>query len=157
MYEGLTGGSDYNQHGGGANYLCLPNDPEYLTNGLPGTSSTLHGAEYESPISSSSLNNHNVPCAVCYNSKRTSKIMIPAKTTCPSSWTQEYIGYLMTTLHTQKKSTVYECVDKDAEAVPGSVANTNGALFYNVVAKCSGILCPPYVATNTVTCTVCTK
>ena len=105
------------------------------------------------------LHDHNVPCAVCYTctSKCNSKLMIPAKITCPSSSTQEYIGYLMTTNHTHKKSTVYECVDKDAKAVPGSVANTNGALFYHVVAKCNGILCPPYVTTHTITCTVCIK
>ena len=83
--------------------------------------------------------------------------MIPAKTTCPSSWTQEYLGYLMTSLDNRKKGTVYECVDKDAEAVPGSAANTNGALFYHVVAQCTGILCPPYVSTEAITCTVCTK
>ena len=158
VYEGLAGGTDFNQYGGGANYLCLPNDPEYLKNGLPGTSSTLHGAEYESPISSSSLNNHNVPCAVCYNSKRSSKLMIPAKITCPSSWTQEYIGYLMAEYERSKNNVVYECIDKDAEAVPGSVADTNGALFYHVVAQCNtGLPCPPYVTTKTITCTVCTK
>ena len=117
----------------------------------------LYGAEYQRPISSPTLHNHNVPCAVCYTSRRTSKLMIPAKITCPSSWTQEYIGYLMAAYESQKKSTVYECVDKDAEAVPGSVANTDGALFYHVVATCNGILCPPYVTTKTLTCTVCTK
>ena len=157
VYEGLGSGSNFNHYGGGANYLCLPKDPEYLKNGLPGAYSALYGAEYEENIFDSTLHNHNVPCAVCYTSRRTSKLMIPAKTTCPLSWTHEYIGYLMTSHHNHKKSTVYECVDKDAEAVPGSVADTNGALFYHVVAKCSGILCPPYVTTNAVTCTVCTK
>ena len=29
-------------------------------------------------------------------------------------------------------SATYECVDKDAEAVPGSQVNTNGGLFYYV-------------------------
>ena len=63
----------------------------------------------------------------------------------------------MTTHHTNKKSTVYECIDKDAEAVPGSAASTNGALFYHVVAKCGGILCPRYLSTKIIFCTVCTK
>ena len=158
VYKGLAGGSDFDQYGGGANYLCLPHDPEYLKDGLPSTSSTLNGAEYESPISSSSLNNHNVPCAVCYTSKRTSKLMIPARITCPPSWTQEYIGYLMAAYESHKKNTVYECVDKDAEAVRGSLADTNGALFYHVVATCNtGLPCKPYVSTKTITCTVCTK
>ena len=157
VYEGMAGGSDYNVYGGGANYLCLPNDPDGLKDGLPSQYSSLYGAEYENPIFDSPLQNRNVPCAVCYTSRRTSKLMIPAKTTCPSSWTQEYIGYLMTSNQSNKKSTVYECVDKDAEAVPGSLASTNGALLYHVVAKCTGILCPPFVATNAITCTVCTK
>ena len=30
VYEGLASGSAFNQYGGGANYLCLLNDPEYL-------------------------------------------------------------------------------------------------------------------------------
>ena len=38
---------------------------------------------------------HNVPCAVCYSSIKTVKLMIPARITCPSSWTREYKGYLM--------------------------------------------------------------
>ena len=157
VYEGLAGGSYSSQYGGGANYLCLPNDPEYLINGLPSAYSSLYGAEYEHPFFDSSLYNHNAPCAVCYTSNRTSKLMIPAKTTCPSSWTQEYIGYLMAAYESHKKNTVYECIDKDAEGVPGSATSTEGALFYHVVAKCTGILCPPYVTTNTITCTVCTK
>ena len=82
--------------------------------------------------------------------------MIPAKITCPSSWTQEYIGYLMAA-NEGHKNTVYECIDKDAVGVPGSAASTEGALFYHVVAKCTGILCPPFVTTKTITCTVCTK
>ena len=102
VYEGLAGGSDFNQYGGGANYLFLPNDPEYLKDGQPRYYSSLYGAEYQNPISPSALPDHNVPCAVCYTSRRTSKLMIPAKITCPSSWTQEYIGYLMTTHHTYR-------------------------------------------------------
>ena len=73
VYEGLAGGSDqYSVHGGGANYLCLPNDPEYLNNEKPSYYSSLFRAEYQNPIPPSTLHDHNVPCAVCYTSKRTS-------------------------------------------------------------------------------------
>ena len=51
VYEGLAGGSDHNQYGGGASYLCLPNDPDYLKNVLPSKYAALHGAEYQDPIS----------------------------------------------------------------------------------------------------------
>ena len=30
---------------------------------------------------------HNAPCAVCYTSSKSTKLMIPAQTTCPKSWT----------------------------------------------------------------------
>ena len=32
--------------------------------------------------------------------------------------------------YAHKRNVVYECVDKDAESIPGSIAHTNGALFY---------------------------
>ena len=156
VYEGLAGGSHYSHTGGGANYLCLPKIPEYLTNGIPGGVNYLYGAEYELPVPFS-LHQHNVPCSVCYVDQRASKLMIPAKITCPSSWTQEYVGYLMTDHSNHKRNAVYECVDKDAESVPGSASDINGALFYHAVAKCTGLPCPPYVTTKTITCVVCTK
>ena len=46
-----------------------------------------------------------------------------------TSWTVEYVDYLMTERHTHKRNAVYECVDKDAESIYGSSGNINGALF----------------------------
>ena len=158
LYSGLAGGSSYTQSGGGANYLCLPETPEYLVSGLPSYIyySYLYGAEYQYPRFTT--HDHNVPCAVCYTSQRASKLMIPTKITCPSSWTEEYEGYLMADRYDHKRNVVYECVDKNAETVPGSSANTDGALFYHVIATCgTGLPCPPYVITKTITCVVCTK
>ena len=84
--------------------------------------------------------------------------MIPARITCPSSWMEEYEGYLMATNNNHKSNVVYECVDKNAETVPGSYANTDGALFYHVVATCgTGLPCHPYVTNKVITCVVCTK
>ena len=82
--------------------------------------------------------------------------MIPAKTTCPTSWTREYYGYLMSEYHGHHR-TMFECVDRYAESVPGSAANTDGALFYFVESTCTGIACPPYVDGRELACTVCTK
>ena len=150
------GGSDSTDSGGGANYLCLPTTPQYLVSGLLNYYSSLYGAEYRRPLFTS--HNYDVPCAVCYTSKRASKLMIPARITCPSSWTEEYEGYLMTEGHSHARSAVYECVDKNAETVPGSYAPTDSALFQHVVATCgTGLPCDPYVTTKTITCVVCTK
>ena len=155
VYAGRAGGSYYEHNGGGANHLCMPPDPQYTLRYRSGfqANARVYGAEYESPIVGT--HQHNVPCAVCQASREI-VLMIPAKTTCPTSWTTEYTGYLMTEKYNHRRST-YECVDKSQEAVPGSYRNTNGALFYHVEAHCGyGLQCPPYVEEKELTCVVCT-
>ena len=163
VYKGLAAGTSFDQTGGGANYLCITEDPQYLSSTIPKYSvnnpalSYLYGAEYEEPVFGS-YDDHNVPCAVCYSSQRSSKLMIPGRITCPQSWTEEYEGYLMAQHEHHKNNKVYECVDKDSKAVPGEARNTNGALFFHVGAVCNvGVPCPPYVANRPITCVVCTK
>ena len=159
VYEGIVGGGHYNQHGNGANYLCLPKDPQYISTTPPAWKSLLYGAEYETGnrVFNKPLHDYNVPCAVCLAPKKISKLMIPAKMSCPSSLTREYYGYLMIERHNHPRNVVYECVDKDAEAIPGSKKNTNGALFYFVEAVCNhGLPCLPYQASKAVICVVCT-
>ena len=83
--------------------------------------------------------------------------MVPGKISCPSSWTREYYGYIMSEHPLHHRST-FECVDVDAESIPGSTANTNGALFYfTEMRDCNGISCPPYTNGDELTCAVCTK
>ena len=84
--------------------------------------------------------------------------MIPARLTCPSSWTREYYGYLMANVnHNGYIRSMYECVDHSPESLPGSMANTDGALLYHTEVKCNGISCPPYDTQKEITCVVCTK
>ena len=157
LYAGRAAGTFYNKAGGGSNYLCMPDTPEYTLSYTPGSQSysEIHGAEYQSPIAGT--NNHNVPCAVCSASTRVGVLMIPARTSCPTGWTREYYGYLMTTKDSGHYRTSFECVDKDQDSVPGSQANTNGAVFYHVEANCNGLACPPYNNYKELTCVVCTK
>ena len=160
VYSGRAGGSHY-QHAGAANYLCMPNNPQYSSY-APGVQGQnyVYGAEYQlhdagTPISRS-MHDHNVPCAVCSVQVRGRLLMIPARKDCPASWTKEYEGALMSQ-YRNYHSTMYECVDKDAESVPGSAADTNGALFYPVEANCNGMACPPYDPQKELLCVVCTK
>ena len=161
VYAGRVGGTWYAQKGGAANHLCMPDDPDYLSYqpGVQGYNSVF-GAEYETYTGAplSAVHNHNVPCAVCYVSTRVAVTMIPAKTRCPSTWTLEYSGYLMSEAKWSDRSrTMYECIDKNPDSVPGSVSNVDGAVFYHVEASCNGMLCPPYDAQKELTCAVCTK
>ena len=162
VYAGRAGGTTYAAQGGGAEKLCLPLDPDYI-NAPRSTSathfSTLHGAEYQTRDGPHhNLFDQNVPCAVCYASTRVAMIMVPAKTQCPSSWTREYYGYLMTERGvTGHHRSSFDCVDVNPDVVPGGAPNTNGALFYYVIATCNGLQCPPYEANRVVSCAVCTK
>ena len=165
VYSGVAAGSFYNHKGGGSDYLCLPDQPEFLgvTTGHQSGRAKVYGAEYEthaskSPPTFGNLVNHNVPCVACYTSARGAKIMIPGKVNCPSSWTREYHGYLMTeATYTDRQRMSYTCVDVNAESIPGSVSNNNGALFYFTEVYCQGIKCPPYAEGNELSCVVCTK
>ena len=164
VYEGLAAGSHHNHHGGGANVLCLVKNPKYN----PGTTTVnhntaiLYGTEYEiwsgQALNRGLRHEHNVPCAVCHVSTRSSQIMVPGTYQCPSGWTPEYSGWLMAGYHSHKGRNMFTCIDKDAEVVPGQGADNNGNLFYHVEADCStGIPCPPYDGRKEMSCVVCTK
>ena len=99
----LERGTFWNISGGGAEKLCLLDQPEYLPNtaniaqAIP-SSPHVHGAEYEySAGPNSNTFQHNVPCAICYASVRSSTIMIPAKIECPP-------GSTMATSHQSVKT-----------------------------------------------------
>ena len=164
VYAGRAGGSWWSHTGGGANYLCMPNNPEYLEY-QPGVQgySPVYGAEYQPFVGGplSAVKDHNVPCAVCYASTRVAVTMIPAKIRCPSTWTLEYSGYLMSNYKGNSRyrnyRTMFECVDKNPDSIPGSAASVDGTLFYHAEAACNGMPCPPYDPQKELTCAVCTK
>ena len=162
LYSGRAGGSNYQDSGGAANYLCLPNDPDHLQyqSGVQGFS-YVGGVEYwySGFPSLSSLNYHNVPCAVCYVATRSVAVMIPAKTRCPTDWTVEYIGYLMAGRQNHNSRTMYECVDENPESIQGLNADSRiqKSLFYLVEPYCNGLSCAPYDDEKELTCVICTR
>ena len=166
IYTGRAGGSWYIKIGGATNYLCMPDNPDYLQyDSRVQGHNYVYGVEYE-PSSGQPLNvnpdvhGHNVQCAVCMAVSRCSLLMIPGKTSCPVSWTTEYVGYLMSGRQTHALPTTYECVDKDPESVLGLNGigwRSGGGIFSHVEASCNGMACPPYVAERELTCVVCTR
>ena len=156
IYHGLMAGSWHQNSGGGANYLCMPHNPQYseYTPGVQGYS-PIYGTEYQA---SGPHYDHNAPCAVCYASTRATVLMLPARLECPFSWTLEYHGYLMSAYKASSNGrTMYECVDKNPNTLPGSASDTNGALLYHIEASCNGLPCGPYDAQKELTCAVCTR
>ena len=159
VYHGITVGSDSDHDGGGANYLCMPEVPDYDLSYISGTGSSvgkLYGTEYEKPLRHD-MDHYNIPCAVCHVHTRAAVIMIPAKATCPNNWYREYYGYLMSEDYGHKRST-FECVDKDMDYLPGNSEHTDNCHFHHVEAMCNvGIPCPPYNNYKELNCVVCTK
>ena len=98
----------------------------------------MYGAEFKIGyrIFRKTTHDYNVPCAVCYAPNKSTKLMIPAKTSCPTSWTREYYGYLMTNHHGHNSNKQYECIDNYPDVIAGSARNTNDALFYFVKTVC---------------------
>ena len=160
VYTGRAGGTRYNTKGGSAERICLPDDPEYV----PETSgvnvphrSVIQGAEYEFYVgSAANVHNHNVPCVICYVPTRAVTIMVPAKPTCPPSWTREYFGYLTTDRDAYFR-TMYTCIDSSPDVIASSSRNMDGALFHHTITNCNGLPCPPYEANRILSCAVCTK
>jgi hypothetical protein len=157
------GGSGYAHSGGASNYLCLPLNPIFdkITPGTQGYS-YVYGIEYESPPHSNifhpNVHDHDAPCAVCHTESRGSHLMIPARNMCPSGWTLEYKGYLMTANLGQTGRTQFICVDGNPEAIPGShSAQQDVAILYFVESQCGSLPCPPYGNGKELTCVVCTK
>ena len=161
VYSGRVGGSYHGHSGGGTNPQCLPLDPNFLKP-ISGAQhrAYMYGAEYETNTDSSShvhgRHQHDVPCAVCHVSNHTAVYMVPAKYTCPTGWTREYYGYLMSGYFGHHR-TQYICMDTALKSVVGSSADQNSLLFYFVEGRCGSLPCPPYDETKEFSCAVCTK
>ena len=140
VYAGIMGGTHNQKDGGGTTRLCMPVDPQYTLpymSGLQGYS-PLYQVEYQVTIRS---DGNDIPCAVCLVTTKELVLMIPAKTSCPSSWTREYYGYLMSErIHSYHHRSTFECVDNDLDCVAGSSSRQWPALFGHVEAVCNGLL-----------------
>ncbi|XP_071491064.1 uncharacterized protein [Diadema antillarum] len=164
VYSGSVGGEFYSNAGGASNYLCLPDEPLYdeVQTSLSAHRAHVYSSEFQSDFVGHwpQLDDLTPSCAVCLAPKgQTTKLMNPARNVCPSDdWRLEYAGYLMSAKYEHKR-TEYICVDRDAEPVPGTRGNQNGALLYHVEGRCvdgSGLPCGPYVHGYELTCAVCT-
>ena len=160
VYSGKAGGTRHAHSGGAANYLCMPNDPQYgsYTSGTQ-RGNYVYGAEYTTfSLPMNDVHDHDAPCAICFASTRGSLLMIPAKTSCPGGWTEEYDGYLMSESDGNSARTMYICVDGAPDSVSGENDDDGDRVeLFMVEAKCEGLSCPPYDAEKELTCVVCTR
>ena len=164
---GHTAGPHHGQGGGGSNFLCLHEDPQwkrYINGGQPYIGS-IFGAEYElfnfnlfseSNTGGNPLVNKPAPCSVCYVGGRSTVLMVPARTQCPDGWTMEYAGYLVSELRGNRKRSSYTCWDGAPEVAAGAT-NQDQAVIYPVEVHCGSLPCSVYTSGRELTCVVCSK
>ena len=177
IYRGQMTGPDHKSTGGGANFQCLPNDPEYDPQAITNVPhSKLRSVIYSyngQNLFSTDIVQHQVPCTVCEADQRMTKLMIPAMNRCPSSeWVLEYKGYLMSSAEHQTDGRYvdnsydkmsYVCVDAKPESVKSKPSGSwSGHILYAVTVSCSGDgalgNCPPYLSDGrALSCVVCSK
>ncbi|XP_056002558.1 uncharacterized protein LOC125662613 [Ostrea edulis] len=158
--DGITGGKPHHEPGGGVNTLCLPHDPDNASHNFPTSlqsAAHVYGDEYEFTYGNIARDD-DVPCAVCHLQSATSVLMIPAKTTCPSGWTMQYHGYLVTDNDDSGwHVTDFISLHGDPEYLTEGARqhNLNGHVLYPVAAVCGSLPCPPYKSGQYITCVVC--
>ena len=82
--------------------------------------------------------------------------MIPARNSCPSSWTLEYDGFLMSEGPNNFRSS-FICVDKSREAIPGFGRHADSTDLFVCRVDCPSLNCLPFDDTMAVGCAVCSK
>ena len=161
LYNGRAAASPSRYKGGTSDYLCLPDNPKGSSTYRASEVGYLEGVEYEEWRSSSRRVGENMPCAVCYVPTRSAMFVQQANYSCPSGWSREYHGYVMSeNLHDRRTSTI--CVDSYPQAVPGTSTNARlGAHAYFLTVRCpysnSELACGPYEDRRILSCAVCTK
>ena len=151
MYSGFAGGGHYSHKGSPANLLCLPPDPQYYSSSSSG-SQYIYGVEYEISGVNSHAYDRNMPCALCKVTGRSTTVMIPTRYECPLGWRKEYNGYMMSGHYSHEGSSMYNCIDKNLEQIPGSGSDQNPHRLYTVRADCGEYF--PCGSTE-LTCVVC--
>ena len=164
-----SGGTSFNTDtGAGSDILCLHSQPRLdtsLATLANASRSTIYGIEYGFDRIPFSYENNcrqtflggDMPCAVCHVQTKTQQIMIPARDSCPTGWTLEYWGFLVSAGVSHRKLT-YTCLNNTPESLTGSFADSLSRVIYPVETVCGASLpCPPYVAGIAVPCFVCAK
>ena len=175
LSSGHMAGHHLGKGGGGSNYLCLSEEPQWKNHSSVSVETGwLYGVEYWfngdhasffSTVNTGGrqLHRNPVPCAVCYVPQRSTSVMMPATTNCPVGWTQEYGGYLMSE-HSfpeggsaqPRHATSYICVDQAPEIATGDVQQTQAVILV-VRTGCGSLPCSNYPNNWELVCIVCTK
>jgi hypothetical protein len=163
IYAGYAAGGNAGHTGSGANTVCLTNAPSYagaVFSDADENRNLLYGVEMQTSgyglATLAGFVNYDMTCAVCRVDNATQTIWVPGTTNCPSGWTKQYSGYIMSDHYTQRKSE-FVCVNATPIAA-GSNANSGGPYWYPTETEMGALVNgAPYVQDREVTCCVCTQ
>lgn len=100
-----------------------------------------------------------ISCAKCFVDERTSPTVFAGRTTCPSEWTLEYRGYIMSKDIKSRKGDLI-CVDTDSRPSKLEVlvsAKTDKPNYVSdVKLSCGTLPCNKYENDKLLPCVVCT-
>jgi len=110
LLTGYAVGPRETEGGSGSDLLCVPTSPEWRTSGGSAADDrdsergelvgVMYGRDVYGTFSFENNGNvdiwqHLATCVVCHVTLRSSILMIPAMVQCPTNWTTEYSGVLM--------------------------------------------------------------
>ena len=156
IYSGFMGGSVSSSNAGAGQYVCLTSVPR-LGAFNKGDQAGVNMARVEYAALSAStlqgLEHYDAVCSVCQASGRAWSLTVNGRQDCPSNFTLDYAGYLMSERHNAWR-TEYICVSAHIEAVPSSSTNSPSAELWQ--AETDGAL-GPYTDDKEVTCAQCSS
>eukprot|EP00164_Ancoracysta_twista_P003890 GFYU01005216.1.p1 GENE.GFYU01005216.1~~GFYU01005216.1.p1 ORF type:complete len:932 (-),score=275.76 GFYU01005216.1:86-2881(-) len=157
LWNGAMGGARHNHLGGGYNYQCLPDNPQYgeFTDGQQSAGAEIYQVEYVvngyGLSGLTHLDHLEAVCSACQRVGSVSTVMVPGTNECPTGYITEYAGFLFSGHYTHHV-TEYICVDKTATG-KGHSGHENYSLLHPVEAE----LLEGYRNNDEIACVVCTK
>jgi len=169
LYSGYMVGDHVLGRGNGANFLCAPEQPQFVRP-VAGSQSVgyLWGAEFEVPgmetlflhdnVGGAPLQDQDALCVRCYVPDATDVMMIPGRVDCYNTgYDLQYKGFLVAEANwPDRQPHEYVCMDEAPEGRVGGNGSSQQGLLYTVQWSCGSLPCSPYIEGNEATCAVCT-
>lgn len=152
-------GSSSDANGNGANYQCLPTEPNYGT--FNSTSNDVRASisvatlATNGSVLSSGLDGKIIQCALCQTISATSATMFIGNT-CPVNWTKEYNGYLVSEEEvTGRTAKGYACLKETPDVLDNSSGRAGTSSVNLVELECDALSCGTSTSNEEVSCAVC--
>lgn len=136
VYTGQLAGPASGNSGGGADLLCMVNDPIYDGGSTAyGGAGGLYATKFvtsTTAISSAytSVNGFNVPCTVCQAPAARPYAMVnPGRQDCPTGFVRDFKGYLMAAAYNTNPNS-YVCVNDAPQTLGVSQSTTSSEIYF---------------------------